>query len=517
MTAAGPMAPRHPEQVTFHDVAVDFTQEEWRLLGPAQRTLYHEVMLETFRHLVAVGPGIPKPHIVAQLELGVEPWRMDRGLSQDPCPESKNRLKSQESPSTEAISGEDLPCSMNLPTSTMGDSWHSTVDGDWESQNEAEKQKTHNGIVGPMECKQEQVVTWDEDWENAKVVGKCSLSSNLVSSQRFLIKEHFCQIDLGVQSLQHNFVLKDHQEVLVGKKPCKGNPCGKALEKLYKLNEHGKYTNQNIYLSTHEIISTGEKFYGCKESGDFFTQSSHLSQVMRTHSGEKAYECDECGKAFKKLSSLTHHLRNHSREKAYECNECGKSFWQSLHLILHQRIHTGEKPYECNKCGKSFSQNSHLNVHQRTHTGEKPYNCDECGKSFSGRSNLNVHKRTHTGEKPYKCEECGKAFSDRSSYTQHERTHTGEKPYKCNECGKAFSHSSHLTVHKRIHTGEKPYKCNECGKTFSFHLSFTQHKRTHTGEKPYKCHQCGKAFSQGSNFIGHQRTHTRGKKLHISF
>nr|XP_044616132.1 zinc finger protein 8-like isoform X5 [Equus asinus] len=86
MTAAGPMAPRHPEQVTFHDVAVDFTQEEWRLLGPAQRTLYHEVMLETFRHLVAVGPGIPKPHIVAQLELGVEPWRMDRGLSQDPCP-----------------------------------------------------------------------------------------------------------------------------------------------------------------------------------------------------------------------------------------------------------------------------------------------------------------------------------------------------------------------------------------------------------------------------------------------
>ncbi|XP_028748239.1 zinc finger protein 431-like [Peromyscus leucopus] len=43
------------DAVTYNDVHVDFTQEEWALLDLSQKNIYKDVMLETYINLTAIG------------------------------------------------------------------------------------------------------------------------------------------------------------------------------------------------------------------------------------------------------------------------------------------------------------------------------------------------------------------------------------------------------------------------------------------------------------------------------
>ncbi|EDL83198.1 similar to 5730403M16Rik protein [Rattus norvegicus] len=372
--------------VSFEDVAVYFSWEEWTLLDDSQRLLYQTVMTEIFT-------------LVSSLRLELS------GI--------------QDLTQAESCGDLSVPALRFLTPCLWTGCWIKV-----ESESPIEQSLSAEGGVSLSTLQQQMLCCAETPLLSTDNVTILQTSSSLLRHQ----------VTSSGRDAPTN--TESGEAIQNEKKNCKCTYCGKIFTSISHLNRHWK-------------IHTGEKPFQCSECGKSFSQKAFLIKHFRMHTGEKPYRCGECGKAFKHNISLISHQGLHTGEMPFKCTECGKSYRSREGLKVHYRFHTGEMPFECSECGKSYRSREGLLNHFYSHTAEKPFSCGECGMYFTQNSeliehltvhgkpfkcnecgrvfnssyNFVRHMKVHVVAKQYACRECDKVYCSSSSLYKHRKIH----------------------------------------------------------------------------------------------
>nr|XP_033788858.1 zinc finger protein 354A-like [Geotrypetes seraphini] len=250
-------------QVTFEEIAVSFSQEEWEYLDEEQKKLYREVMRENYQILISLA-GSPTftPKIISYIERGEEPYIRD-----EPVSEERETEKSI--------------CS--------------------DHQNRHDWKRIENQGEGPVEM--EEIQTQSENvYENISQTPEIINTKNCKQESREQTDPAEDSMDRDPQCERNDRELSNSPE---NQRPSQISNSDKVTSE----SHHGKRkrkTHQKL-LQMHKRDHKNKKPFPATEHNKSYTQLSSLKIQQETPKEVTPFTCTECNKSFTRLSTLKNH------------------------------------------------------------------------------------------------------------------------------------------------------------------------------------------------------------------
>lgn len=551
------MALLDPEQilVTFQDVVVYFSEQEWKCLEEWQKELYRTVMEEIHTALISLGYAILNPETLFRVKKEKRVFHLDQssplrkendhtfttgraGLT----PDILLRIKVDDEPIlVDWQEGESNPCS-NAPTaspdqlldtkeekdlhflghrdSLAEDCTTSPVTGSrGSSSNLVELIKSEDETSPTKDGPNQDHILTDEPIDgNTRI--RCHRNGVMIHDQRELSRESKGNLWPFVEDhrrgQRHNGSMR-RMTIRTARSlyPWHGNVHQPTVTNRWHEGAkghmpHGGGSNVNGNHSRHPRVQNNGKLEARAFHGEsaWFTEHSTVNHRNPTVEGTdlrvEGNDSPSAGSTFR--------LKNRANRKGpvYQCTDRENSKSISS-LVLHDRAFTGGASGKRSEPpNSSNNHNCALEIPLQVHRGELAEREND-GINQSSSSCLHQQILAHTATHRAAQHE-NVSLSNGLYVRQHSLIDQRGIPYRCSE------HLDNLLnqcsgIHQQVRTVEIPYTCTVREKLLGLTSAFAPSHRKQNGGRPYKCTECEKSFFHKAALMNHRRKH-KGGQMH---